>query len=91
MSTKGAAKAIVQLIGYEGALRLAQSRTDQAIAANNVAGAALKPFPRGANGLTPDAVKFSPEYRKLKMRYDQTFAELRNINALTAAIKKLAK
>lgn len=41
---------------------------------------ALKAFPRMANGLTPDNVKASAEYRKAKTDYDRTFAEQRSFN-----------
>lgn len=44
------------------------------------ASAALKAFPRGATGLTPDAVKFSPAYRKAKSAYDRAFQTLRKFN-----------
>ncbi len=44
------------------------------------ASAALQLFPRSAIGLTPDAVKFSPEYRKAKARYSDAARNLRNFN-----------
>lgn len=31
-------------------------------------------------GLTPDKVKFSPEYRKVKATFDQSFKELQAFN-----------
>lgn len=46
----------------------------------DVASAALKVFPRAANGLTPDAVKFSPEYRAAKAEFDRAFAAVRAFN-----------
>lgn len=53
---------------------------------------ALKQFPRGPMGLTPDHVKFSPEFRAAKRRYDAAFARLRAVNsvALRAAREGLA-
>lgn len=45
------------------------------------ASAALKPFPRLPNGLTPDYVKFSPEYRQCASAYAIAFSALRRFNA----------
>ena len=45
------------------------------------AGKALKQFPKGPTGLTPDTVKLSPEYRAAKLRYDKAFAALRAFNS----------
>lgn len=45
------------------------------------AGAALKAFPRGRMGLTPDAVKATPEWRAAKQAYDRAFAALRSFNS----------
>lgn len=44
------------------------------------ASAALKEFPRGTMGLTPDDVKASPEWRAAKTRYELAFARLRAWN-----------
>ncbi len=44
------------------------------------ASAALRDFPRGSMGLTPDAVKASPEWRAAKTRYELAFARLRSWN-----------
>lgn len=41
---------------------------------------ALKPFPRMANGLTPDNVKSSPEYREACSAYAVAFHRLRSFN-----------
>ncbi len=41
----------------------------------------LNAFPKGAFGLTPDEVKFSPEYKAAKAAYDAKFEQLRNFNA----------
>lgn len=46
-----------------------------------VASAALKTFPRASNGLTSDAIKFSPEYRTAKTAYDRSFQAVRAFNA----------
>ena len=42
---------------------------------------ALKAFPRHANGLTPDEVKFSIPYRAAKQKYERAFAKLRAFNS----------
>lgn len=47
----------------------------------NAASAALKAFPKGPTGITPDAVKCSPEYQTAKRRYQVAFAALRSSNA----------
>lgn len=44
------------------------------------ASAALKDFPRLANGLTPDAVKASPEWRAANAEYLAAFAAYRAEN-----------
>lgn len=44
--------------------------------------AALDRFPKGPMGLTPDAVKFSPEYRSAKQAFDTAFAKTRAFNAV---------
>jgi hypothetical protein len=46
----------------------------------NRASDALRPFPKGPMGLTPDAVKFSPEFRAAKAAYDAAFQALRDHN-----------
>jgi len=43
--------------------------------------AALRSFPKGPMGLTPDAVKASPEYCAAKAAYDAAFNRLRTFNA----------
>lgn len=45
------------------------------------AGKALKVFPKGPMGLTPDEVKVSPEFRAAKSAYDKAFEALRRFNA----------
>jgi hypothetical protein len=44
-------------------------------------GARLKTYPRNNVGLTPDSVKFSPEYREIKSAHDREFARLRAVNS----------
>jgi len=61
---------------YEEAKRLRDDAEEQSKAASAV----LRAFPRLANGLVPDAVKFSPEYRAAKARYDAAFAHERAVN-----------
>ncbi len=46
-----------------------------------VASAKLNAFPKGPMGLTPDAVKFSPEYRLAKTQYERAAAAVRNFNS----------
>jgi hypothetical protein len=41
---------------------------------------ALDAFPVGPMGLTPDAVKVSPEFRAAKKAFDAAFAKLRAFN-----------
>jgi hypothetical protein len=41
----------------------------------------LRKYPKQENGLTPDTVKFSPEYRNDKRNYDHAFQQLRSFNA----------
>jgi hypothetical protein len=43
-------------------------------------GDALRLFPVGPMGLTPDAVKASPEFRAAKSAFDVAFAQLRTTN-----------
>ena len=43
--------------------------------------AALKAFPRGPLGLTPDSVKASAEWKAAKRASDAAFAALRRFNA----------
>lgn len=61
--------------------------------AHRLAGKNLKDFldkhPKGPMGLTPDLVKKSPEYIKLKAAYDKAFQTLRTFNA--AYTKRYAK
>lgn len=71
----------------------------QAEANNNIANQALhmvanrlmqeQGLEQAANGLTPDSVKFHPEYKAAKAVYDKSFNDLRNVNAwFTKTFKK---
>jgi hypothetical protein len=51
--------------------------------------AALKSFPRGPMGLTPDSVRATSEWRTAKARFDKAFARLRAFNAFF--VKKFEK
>ncbi len=46
----------------------------------HAASKAMQQFPRGPMGLTPDAVKATPEWRAAKQRLDRAFARLRAFN-----------
>ena len=51
--------------------------------------AALKKFPRGTMGLTPDAVKATPEWQQAKKAYNLAFDQSRAFNKFfTKAYKK---
>ena len=53
------------------------------------AGQVLRSFPRGPTGLTPDAVRATPEYRAAKARFDKAFARQRDFNGVF--VKRFAK
>lgn len=55
----------------------------------SAAQAAIDAFPRGPMGLTPDAVRATPEWRAAKARVDKAFARLRAFNAVF--VKRFAK
>lgn len=57
------------------------SAQELAEAEAGAASARLKMFPKLPNGLTPDDVKTSPEYRAAKADWNRAFAKLRKINA----------
>lgn len=40
----------------------------------------LKSFPKGAMGMTPDSVRASVEFKKVKSEFDGAFQKLRNFN-----------
>lgn len=72
---------------WEAALR----QRDEAEAEVKRLSAQLQTFPTGAMGLTPDAVKFSPEYREIKGAYDRAFSRLRKLNSMIARVRKSAE
>ena len=53
------------------------------------AGQILRTFPRGPTGLTPDAVKATPEYRAANARFQKAFARQRDFNGVF--VKRFAK
>lgn len=46
--------------------------------------AILQTFPKGDMGLTPDAVKFSPEFQVAKQAYDRAARAIRDLNGTYA-------
>lgn len=74
----GSAHATIASSAAFEAAKAQQSQLEQEV---EEAGAGLRDFPRGAMGLTPDAVKTSPAYRAAKARFDRAFARLRAFNA----------
>ena len=46
----------------------------------NLYSKALKKYPKGKMGLTPDHVKFSPEYQKDKLNFERAFKSLQSFN-----------
>jgi hypothetical protein len=59
----------------------ARAIRDRREAEARAAGDALKAFPKdGPMGLTPDHIKFSPEFRAAKARYDDAWLRLRDVN-----------
>ena len=52
------------------------------------AAAKLKAFPKGPMGLTPDDVKFGPEFRAAKAAHEQAFKRLRSFNAVYVKLFK---
>lgn len=68
-----------------------EARAESALIEKEVDAAsdALRAFPRGSMGLTPDAIKSTPEYRAANARYQRAFAKQRAFN--TTFTKKFAK
>jgi hypothetical protein len=54
---------------------------DAADAELSAASKVLNSFPKGPTGLTPDEIKFSPEYRDVYNRAARAFATVRKLNA----------
>lgn len=63
------------------AFELAKAESARLDAGAARAAEALKAYPRGPMGLTPDHVKASPEYRADKQEYDRAFQRQRAFNA----------
>ena len=59
----------------------AKARADALWHALKVTGEALEAFPKGPLGLTPDAVKATPEYKAAKQAFDKAHSELRAFNS----------
>jgi hypothetical protein len=70
--------AATQLASIESSIRECGERLAREV---SDASADLKRFPKLGNGLTPDSVKVSPEWRAAKSRYDAAFQRLREHNA----------
>lgn len=60
----------------------AKRQADALWTAAGTAGARLDAFPKGPDGLTPDAVKATPEWRSAKADCDASLARLRAFNAV---------
>lgn len=74
---------------FAGTYEQAKAVVARLTAAEVEASAALRKFPRGPTGLTPDDVKFSTEYRATKARYEAARVALRNFNGVF--VKQFAK
>lgn len=58
-------------------------------AENSVWSKRLSVFPKGPMGLTPDHIKFSPEYREVKENFDKSWKYMRDFNGwFTKKFKK---
>ena len=79
------------LAGGSSSSAFEEAKTEQALleAESDAAGAALKVFPKGPMGLTPDVVRATPEYRAAKARSDKAFQRLRDFNGVFT--KRFAK
>lgn len=42
----------------------------------------LRTFPKSANGLTPDSVRSTTEFKTTKREFDKAFSELRRVNQI---------
>lgn len=84
---KSAIAAIDRFQGSEFAV--AKAKQNAIDARLTAASKAMEVFPKGAMGLTPDAVKATPEWKKAKAELDRAFKELQRFNA--HFVKKFAK
>jgi hypothetical protein len=62
------------------AAKLVKWRLELEVALASKAFRAIAGIGSGPMGLTPDAIKFSPDYRLAKVRFDVAFAALRDFN-----------
>lgn len=76
-------------LGSSGSFVEARSLRDRLEAETAKWEKALKHFPRGAMGLTPDHVKSSPEFIATKSAFDHAFSKLRQFNSMFT--KKFAR
>lgn len=51
-------------------------------------GKALNAFPKGAMGMTPEGVKASAEFKKVKAEFDGAFSKLREFNGKYSKVFK---
>ncbi len=78
-------KALISSCTFEEAKKLADKLDHE----SRQASAVLQKFPKLANGLTPDHVKATPEYKIARLASDRAFARLRDFNGFYT--KKFAK
>jgi hypothetical protein len=85
------ARSRTSLAGTAPSSAFEEAKAEEALVEREMseAQAALNVFPRGPTGLTPDAVKATPEWRAAKARVDKAFARLRAFNAVF--VKRFAK
>lgn len=79
------AEALARRPAYEAA-KAEKTLLDKEVTAAELT---LKTFPRAPNGLVPENVRLSPEYRVARTRFQRAFAALRAFNEVF--MKKFAK
>lgn len=79
------AKAPADLLAFEAA----KTERDRLEADVKAADHVLAAFPRGAMGLTPDAVKVTPEYQAARRTFQDRFARLQKFN--TTFVRRFVK
>ena len=65
------------------------AQRDAADARVKAASAAMAAFPKGEMGLTPDAVKATPEWKAAYLEMDRAKVALRNANAAVVKASKV--
>ncbi len=71
------------------AFEIAKQNAEVARKASKSTGEALNAFPKGAMGITPDAVRATPEWKEAKAAFDRCFAAERAANSfLTKNFKR---